>query len=57
MLSREIGLKFLGEVGSFPGFDRVIIGALSISGGREEEEAASLHTWARKGAKVVLNFL
>lgn len=44
MLSREIGLKFLGEVGSFPGFDRVIIGALSISGGREEEEAASLHT-------------
>lgn len=52
-----MGLKLSGDVGSFPGFGCVIIRALSISGGREEEEAASLHIWARKGTKIVLNCL
>lgn len=47
MLSREIGWKFWCDVGSLPGFGRVMTRALSISGGREEEEAASLHTLVR----------
>lgn len=38
-----MGLKFWKEVGSLPGFgnDRVMIRALSISGGNEAEEAAA----------------
>lgn len=37
ILSSEIGLKFWGEIGSLPGFGKVIINAFSISSGREEE--------------------
>lgn len=47
ILRSEIGLKFWGVVGSFPGFGKVIIKALSISFVREEEEAASLHICER----------
>lgn len=43
-----MGLKFCGEVGSFRGFNRVMIRAVSISGGREKEHAASLHIWVKK---------
>lgn len=57
ILNRDMGLKVCGEVGSFPGFDKVMIRALSIYGGREEEEAASLHNWIKRGTSIFLNCL
>lgn len=38
----EIGQKFWGEVGSFPGFGKVTIRAFNISVGKDVEEAAAL---------------
>lgn len=40
MLSREIGCKFFGDVGSLPGLGIVTTSELSISHGKDEEEAA-----------------
>lgn len=44
-------------MGSLPGFGRVIIKAFSISGGREDDEAASLYTEDINGAKIEPNCL
>lgn len=35
--------EFCGDVGSFPGFGRIITNAHNISAGKDEEEAASLY--------------
>lgn len=41
MFNNDIGLKFEGELGSFPGLCKVTTKASSISGGKEEEAAAA----------------
>lgn len=42
LFKREIGLKFWGDAGSFPGLGRVKIKALIILGRKGEEAVAAL---------------
>lgn len=53
----EIGLKFAGESGSFPGLGSVTINTSSISGGKEAETAEASKICQRWGVNMVLNSL
>lgn len=51
-----MGLKFWGDMGSLPGFGKVIIRALIISGGNEAKEAAALNISDMWSMRLDLNF-
>lgn len=47
VFSNDMGQKFAGVLGSFPGLGKVTIRASSISGGKEEEATAALNSLPR----------